>query len=504
MGRLEADVIVVAGGAAGLSAAVAAAQQGASVVVFEKGSTTGGTGNMGMGPFGVESRLQRLKQMGPTKDEAFRMLMDYTHWRVDARLVRAYIDKAATTIDWLEGLGVEFLEPATYFPGGQYTWHIVKPETGEVGPTASATLMKILTERAKEMGARILLQTPVRKLVKQGERVTGVVAEDRAGEPVEAQAGAVVVATGGFGDNPEMIKRYTGYDWGKDIFSFRIPGMEGDGIRMAWEVGAAPTEMTMEIIYGMRNGDVNPELHETFRQPHLMVNLLGQRFMNEGILCNTTFAGNAIAAQKDRTAFLIFDGGIKHHMETAGFDIIHSVFPFMKVHDLDGLIAQSKEQGNQDVFVAGSLEELAEQTGIDPGGLAATVEEYNRFCACGHDDLFNKDHKLLRSVTTPPFYAARHLPGAYGSLGGIKINHRTEVLDRRWEKIPGLYAAGTDACTIYGDSYVFILPGNTMGFALNTGRIAGENAAEHARTLRQQPATGREVGMIGGSEKTMS
>ena len=109
MNQLEADVIVIAGGAAGLSATIAAAQAGAKVIVFEKGSTTGGTGNMGMGPLGIGSRLQRMKQMGPTKDEAFKIFMDYTHWRVDAQLVRAYIDKAATTIDWLEKLGVEFV-----------------------------------------------------------------------------------------------------------------------------------------------------------------------------------------------------------------------------------------------------------------------------------------------------------------------------------------------------------------------------------------------------------
>jgi len=481
MGKIETDIIVIAAGASGLAASLAAAQSGAKVVAFEKGATTGGTGNMGMGPFGVESRLQKLKQMGPTRDEAFRMFMEYTHWRVDAQLVRAYIDKSATTIGWLEDLGVEFVEPATYFPGGQFTWHLVKPATGIPGPMSSATLMKVLTDKAKELGVKIHLQTPVNKIVKSGDRVTGVIAEDRSGEPVEARAKAVIVATGGFSDNPEMIKKYTGFKWGEDLFSFRTPGVAGDGIRMAWEVGAAPTEMAMELIYAMP-GEWDPRLHETFRQPHLMVNLLGERFLNEAILPNTTFTGNAIARQKNRSAFLVFDATIREQMETVGHDEMSVVFPVPRLENFDQLLQEAFDRGYQHVFVADSLDELAKKTGIDAEGFKATVAEYNGYCASGFDPVFNKPHKLLRPLLKPPFYAARHVPSAYGSLGGIKINYRTEVLNKEWKSIPGLYAAGTDACTIYGDSYIFTLPGNSMGFALNTGRIAGENAAAYAKS----------------------
>lgn len=482
MMKLEPDVIVVAGGAAGLAAAVAAAQRGAKVVVFEKGSTTGGTGNMGMGPLGIESRHTRLKQFKPTKDEAFETFMNYTHWRVDAKLVRAYLNKSGDTIHWLEDLGVEFVEPAAYFPTAYPTWHLVKPATGRPGPMSSGAMMKILTDKAKEMGVRIFLQMPAKKILKSEGCIAGVVAEDRAGEDVEARAKAVIIATGGFGDNPDMIKRFTGYEYGKDIFSFRIPGIQGDGIRMAWEAGAARTDMNMEIIYGMPDvTTVGPELHEACRQPHLMVNLLGERFINEAVLPNTTFTGNAISIQKDRCAFLIFDEAIKKKME-AGFDFLSVVFPFMQIQDFEKSIHAVLEKGYRHLFVADSIGELARKTGIDEEGLKRTVGEYNRYCEQGYDELFNKDRRYLRPIETPKFFAARHMPSAYGSVGGIKINHRTEVLGKDWKAIPGLYAAGMDACSIYGDSYVFVLPGNSMGFAINTGRIAGENASEYVRT----------------------
>lgn len=176
---------------------------------------------------------------------------------------------------------------------------------------------------------------------------------------------------------------------------------------------------------------------------------------------------------------------------TLGFDFIHVPFPLMKVPfplmkvgDLDALIADFKKQGSEDVFAADSLDELAAQTGIDRDGLLRTVVEYNDACARGYDPLFAKDHRFLGPLLSPPYYAARHLPGAYGSLGGIKIDHRTQVLDKERRPIPGLYAAGTDANSIYGDGYVFVLPGNTMGFAVNSGRIAGDQAAEYVRRMK--------------------
>ena len=485
MSNHETDVVVVAAGASGLAAAIAAAEGGAKVIELEKGSTTGGTGNMGMGPLGIESRHTRAKNFRPTKDEAFEIFMDYTHWRVDAKLVRAYLNKSADTIRWLEDMGVEFVEPASYFTTAYPTWHLVKPTTGRPGPMASGIMMKIMTDRAKELGVKILLQTPVQKILKGGSRITGVIGEDKSGNPVQVNAKAVIIATGGFGDNPQMVKKYTGYELGKDMYSFRIPGLDGDGIRMAWEAGAARTEMTMEMIYNMPDHmSLPPQLHQAFRQPHLLVNLQGERFLNEAIMPNATFTGNAIAIQKDRCAFTIFDEDTKKQMES-DFDFRDFVFPVTLFENADDAIKGVLGQGYPYLFIADSLEELAEKTGIDYEGLSKTVETYNQACTKGYDDLFNKAHKYLRPLKTPKFYAGRHFSSAYGTLGGIKINHKTEVLDKNWDVIPGLYAAGTDACSIYGDSYVFILPGNTMGFAINSGRIAGENASEYIKTIGQ-------------------
>ena len=119
----------------------------------------------------------------------------------------------------------------------------------------------------------------------------------------------------------------------------------------------------------------------------------------------------------------------------------------------------------------------AEKMGIDVEGFLAQVEEYNEMCAAGFDELFEKDRHYMEPIEKGPFYACRQHVGAYGSLGGVKVNHKLQVLTEEGKVIPGLYCVGTDACSIFGDSYPFTLPGNTMGFCLNSGRMAAEDVA---------------------------
>ena len=207
--------------------------------------------------------------------------------------------------------------------------------------------------------------------------------------------------------------------------------------------------------------------------------------MNEEVMRNPAFAGNAISRQKNRCAYLIFDENTKKHMEERGLDFVNQVFDFTKLDNLDSQIENAISQGADHIFVANSLKELADKIGIDFDRFQKTIHEYNKSCENGHDDHFHKSNTFLRPVQKPKFYAGRHFPSGYGTLGGIKINHKTEVLDEDWEVISGLYAGGTDACSIYGDSYVFVLPGNSLGFAVNSGRMAGENALQYLKSIEK-------------------
>ena len=487
MKKIDKDVIVVAAGLSGLAASIAAAERGASVVVFEKSNTTGGAANMGMGPLGIGSSIQKQHMVSLTPGEAFRKHMYFTHYKVDARMVRDYYFKSGDTIGWLMEMGVEFAgvqrafsadEATRPYSDGEFTWHVVKPEGGGMpGPRSASAMTKKMTERAVELGVEFMFETPVYKIIMEDGKAAGVMAKNINGEETEARAKAVIIATGGFGENPEMIKELTGYEFGKTIFNFAIPGMRGDGLKMAWEAGAGKTKPSMELMYQLPDNMNHFILDGAFRQPCLWVNRNGQRFMPEDQIGNTTFTGNAITSQPGMVAYSIFDSRLLKKYKKKGPDMISHVHPHDLYDHFDEQWERDLEAGYEPIAQADTIEELAEKAGIDVAGLVAQVEHYNEMCEAGHDEIFEKNRNYMQPIEKGPFYCCRQNVGAYGSVGGILINHKTEVMDQDSIVIPGLYAVGTDACNIYGESYPFILSGNTMGFCLNSGRIAGENAA---------------------------
>lgn len=487
MKKIDKDVIIVAVGLSGLAASIAAAERGASVVVFEKSNTTGGAANMGMGPLGIGSSIQKQHMVSLTPGEAFRKHMYFTHYKVDARMVRDYYFKSGDTIDWLMEMGVEFAgvqrafsadEATRPYSDEEFTWHVVKPEGGGMpGPRSASAMTKKMTERAVELGVEFMFETPVYKIIMEDGKAAGVMAKNINGEETEARAKAAIIATGGFGENPEMIKELTGYEFGKTIFNFAIPGMRGDGLKMAWETGAGKTKPSMELMYQLPDNMNHFILDGAFRQPCLWVKRNGQRFMPEDQIGNSTFTGNAITSQLGMVAYSIFDSRLLKKYKKKGPDLISHVHTHDLYDHFDEQWERDLEAGYEPIAQADTIEELAEKAGIDVAGLAAQVEHYNEMCEAGHDEIFEKNRNYMQPIEKGPFYCCRQNVGAYGSVGGILINHKTEVMDQDSTVIPGLYAVGTDACNIYGESYPFILSGNTMGFCLNSGRIAGENAA---------------------------
>lgn len=478
MKNMETQIVVIAAGPSGLAAAVQAAEDGAEVIVVEKASAVGGAANMGMGPLGIGTRYQKQQMIDITVEKALHMFMEYTHYNVDARLVKRYFEQSAETIEWLEDMGVEFEGAFRYFPKSEATWHIVKTDQG-IGPRAASFMNRALYNRALELGVEFLMETSAQKILVEDGKVSGVLAVTKDGGKITISCQAAIVCTGGAGANKEMIKAETGFDHGKDLLSFAIPGLTGDGLKMAGEAGAGKTQVRIEMAASMEGMEELPQgVSNVFSQPNLLVNKLGKRVMNEEQMQNSTYLSNVAAHQKDKVVFSIIDSSIVKYYIRNGVDNVSLVRTNPDVSDFYEGVQLAKEHGQSGIIMADSIEELAEKAGIDVEQLVETVEDYNDYCDSVDEEFF-KDKRYLRQIQKAPYYCARIKAGGYGTVGGIRINENCEAVSDEFEPVPGLYAAGADACNIYDDSYMFLLPGNSMGFAVNTGRIAGMSAAEY-------------------------
>jgi fumarate reductase flavoprotein subunit len=491
--KLKADVAVIGAGPGGLPAALHAAELGLSVCLFEKLNKTGGARNGGMGPFGAGTHIQEKYGIkNCTTKDAFDYLMNFNHWKIDARLASEYINSTAFTVKWLEDQGLSYT-PMT----GGVDGAVAMMESGYMHsfarhpdyPNEFFAACSLLTDRAKaNKNIRIFLETPAKKLIKTGNAVTGLIAQDKNGNEIQVEAKAVIIATGGFSGNPEMIKKYTSYTYNRDLFAtFEMPNLSGDGIRMAWDVGAARSEMMMGVykgipIYGGPGGTKNE--WSILANPNLMVNLEGDRFLNEA-MSDRYMMGNAIHRQTNGCGFMMFDSTIadiyrnqKSETESGGPPGMSSQFA-APINDVDKIVAEAKKLNYPYVFAADSLEGFCKYTGIDLNGLKTTIAEYNSFCKAGKDPIFYKEASNLLPLNGPKYYAVKFCCDSFGGVGGIKINHKTEVLNTTLRPIPGLYAGGHDANTMYADTYPAYHSGNFSSFAYTTGLMAAKNAAQY-------------------------
>ena len=474
----ETDIVVAGCGAAGLAAAVTLVEGGARVVVFEKQRSVGGTTNFLHGTFAVESGMQRERFIDFTCDEAFKSIMDYSHWKANPWLVRAIVNESGTTIRWLQDRGVVFTDATINMIEAPRTYHVVKGK-GEA-------IVRALVTRAKERGADIVPGVAVTRLLKAGGRICGALVDDD-GHEVEVACKAVMVATGGFANNKEWIKKYCGYDLGVDIIPIGNTGKVGDGIRMAWEAGAA--EEGVDVVEIFRVVPVGPEfsayseIEIACMQPDLWVTPSGKRFCDETIGYWDTHVGNANAKSgKHGYTWSLLDDSIIQRMMEDGIakNISVEFLPGYKPLNVLKEIQVAIENGTTEVVAADSVEELAGKMGIEPTMLRATVDQYNVSCANHHDELFAKDRKYLRPLTGPRYYAVKGRTVFLGTMGGIRINEKIEVLDKNDAVIPGLYAGGFDAGGMYGDSYpIKGSSGLASAFAFNSGRIAGRSILKY-------------------------
>ena len=536
----EADVVVLGSGGAALAAALSAHDHGArEVVIIERSGMVGGTTAMSGGMLWIPGNHHQLAAGISESDEEVVAYLDaLAPGQLDPETLWAFMQGGPEMVRYLEEKTPVRLHAFTDFPDYQPYAPGAKPDGGRsldneafsferlgkwaarVNPSKMAYPLRAslkeaiegslgeagLAERDRgdyralgqalvgalflgvvERDIPVLFETRARKLVKDGDRVVGVVAEDADGHEVRVRARrGVVIATGGFEWNPALVKAFLR---GPMTGPVSVPENEGDGLLMAIEAGAQLGNM--QNAFWMQSAlEMKPQRgarpnfmlgsDERARPGAILVNRAGKRFVNEAV--NYNAVGKAIVA---------FDAGTHSYPNVPYWLIIDQRYR-------DKYPVFNSQPGSPTpsyMLQADTLEGLAEAAGIDPAGLAATVERFNAMVRAGHDDdfqrgdttydnfymwgdpAFDPPYRTLGLIDQGPFYAVQMESGVLGTSGGPKTNADGQVVDWSGNPIPGLDAAGNAMAAVLGEAYGGA--GGTLGPGLTFGYLAGKHLGTH-------------------------
>ncbi len=497
---VSTDVVVVGAGASGTSAALTALQNGANVILLEKTAFPAGAGTAAGSMFSTNSRLQKENGEFVDPEWLYDQYMLTSNYHANGALVKNIINHSGETVDWLLDNGVKLTNLPAGMQSGSMKMIEENPATANAYVEGGIPAITGLHKLFKESGGDLRYETPAFEILVNDGKVSGVKATKADGGILTINAKSVIIATGGFANNPEMVKEYFpnnnlgAYDL--------VGGAQGDGLKMAWSVGAGKTGIIPQNYGVMPKTDFGygDPIMMPLLSPILFVNNQGVRFGNETVFNEATSAVNTFRSLPNEDLYSIFDTQLIEIVKEKGLiglmDLdsafigkqrtfvevgwktdsderyIESITPYDLTERLNELV----EEGF--IIKADTIEELAEKLNMPK--LSANVDRYNELCNLGKDEDFYKDSKYMRAVNKGPFYAAKYeYVNFIGTLGGVLIDESAQACRQDGSPIENLWVTGLDAGGMYGDSYVY-LEGGTLGFAYISGRIAGENAANNS------------------------
>ena len=492
---VEADVVVVGAGGAGMTAAITAAGEGKSVVILESQSMVGGnsvraTGGMNAGKtvyqdeneFGESAGVEKTLKTAAEKyadNETITALAKTVseQWAAyqanptgyfdsvelmeldtmiggkginDPELVETLCENSADAIDWLDEHGITLHNVSSF--GGASVKRIHRPVNAE-GKTVSvgSYMIPLLQENCEKAGVKMMLDTTATEILTDANgAAVGVKATGASGETVTVNAKAVVLATGGFGANLDMVVKYKPEL--KGFMTTNAPGIQGQGIEMAQAIGAATVDMDQIQIHPTVEANTAALITEGLRgDGAVLINAEGKRFIDE--VGTRDVVSAAEIAQTGSYSWLVVDQAMV---------------------DASSVIQGYIKKGY--TVTGATYEELGKAMGVDAAAFAETMEKWNGYVEAKNDPDFGRT-SFANPLNTAPYYAVKVTAGVHHTMGGLKINANTEVLNEKGEVIPGLFAAGEVTGGVHGANR---LGGNAVADFTVFGRIAGAAASDYA------------------------
>ena len=492
---VEADVVVVGAGGAGMTAAITAAAEGKSVVILESQSMVGGnsvraTGGMNAGKtvyqdeneFGESAGVEKTLKTAAEKyadNETITALAKTVseQWAAyqanptgyfdsvelmeldtmiggkginDPELVETLCANSADAIDWLDEHGITLHNVSSF--GGASVKRIHRPVNAE-GKTVSvgSYMIPLLQENCEKAGVKMMLDTTATEILTDANgAAVGVKATGASGETVTVNAKAVVLASGGFGANLDMVVKYKPEL--KGFMTTNAPGIQGQGIEMAQAIGAATVDMDQIQIHPTVEANTAALITEGLRgDGAVLINAEGKRFIDE--VGTRDVVSAAEIAQTGSYSWLVVDQAMV---------------------DASSVIQGYIKKGY--TVTGATYEELGKAMGVDAAAFAETMDKWNGYVEAKNDPDFGRT-SFANPLNTAPYYAVKVTAGVHHTMGGLKINANTEVLNEKGEVIPGLFAAGEVTGGVHGANR---LGGNAVADFTVFGRIAGAAASDYA------------------------
>lgn len=461
-----ADIIVVGAGTAGLTCAVSAAEEGKSVIVIAKDDAPSGQGGS---HFAIGTKV--MEESGKKLDvqEAIAHEMQLASYRVDSEQWSIFANESGAAMDWYcdlmaqGGLSCTLEVPASNCGGiTEEYWgsHVFYggPNDAPFGDLPDE--LNVLVEQLSKNGQDVVFNNCAKQLVRdESGRVNAVIAENQEGKYVKyIGTNAVVLATGDYGNNPEMIEAWCPYVSG--VPCMKAPANNtGDGHAMALWVGAAmqPNSNHAAMVFG------SMDIYKS-----LTVNELGQRIGNERV--SNGFAAMEILQQPGKHTFSFWDSTYASKIPTYASRLTTEA-------DTPEMVQAAFDAGVEagTIFKADSIAELAKHFGIDDNTLQSTIDRYNELCAAGLDADHFKNADFMVAIKEALFYACENTPNLLVTLGGLDVTADMQVKDTEGKVIEGLWALGAIAGNFYANTYTTYFAGTNLGrnvcFGYRTGKL---------------------------------